>query len=530
MMDASSPPASLTTESVALLSPLALPALAMACAGGAPVSTLFDLLSVGAFRSTVHGRLLRANPALVRFHGAASEAELLAGAGGEVEGFYVEPRRREWLMQRLARDGQVTGFVSEVFRGRKRERVWVTENVHVVHDAQGQVLYLEGTLEEITDRVRQQAELARSEQTLRLVTDHVPGAVFRLHFGADGQRRIDYCSGGVRELLGCTPEQMVADPTAFERLIHPEDAARVGQAIARSVHAQQPLAVELRVCLDGGQQKWVQVSSQPAPSVEGEMVRIGVMMDITGRKEAEALRIERDRAEGADRAKTELLSRVSHELRTPLNAVLGFAQLLEVDPTLGARQRTWTEQILASGRHLLELVDEVLDLSAAQSGRLDMQLRPVSLPAVVAESWAMLAVAAERAGLAYVETGTEVSTWVLADGRRLKQVVSNLLSNAVKYNRAHGRIELHLRPEGDGVELSISDSGAGLTTDQVARLFRPFERLGAQHSAVPGTGLGLALTRQLVESMGGRIHAESTPGVGTTFRLWLPRAPQPSGH
>lgn len=311
----------------------------------------------------------------------------------------------------------------------------------------------------------------------------------------------------------------------FDRLIHPDDAARVGLAIARSVHAQQPLAVEFRVCLEGGQQKWVQVSSQPAPPVEGEMVRIGVMMDITGRKEAEALRVERDRAEGADRAKTELLSRVSHELRTPLNAVLGFAQLLEVDPTLGARHRAWTEQILASGRHLLELVDEVLDLSAAQSGRLDIQLRPVSLPAVVAESWAMLAVAAERAGLAYVETGTEVPIWVLADGRRLKQVVSNLLSNAVKYNRAHGRIELQLGTDGEGVELSIRDSGAGLTPDQVARLFRPFERLGAQHSAVPGTGLGLALTRQLVESMGGRIHAESTPGVGTTFRLWLPRAP-----
>jgi signal transduction histidine kinase len=249
---------------------------------------------------------------------------------------------------------------------------------------------------------------------------------------------------------------------------------------------------------------------------------IGTHTDVTARKQAEALHQERDRAEAADRAKTELLSRVSHELRTPLNAVLGFAQLLDQTAGLGERHRGWVQQILASGRHLLALVDDVLDLSSAQSGAISLAWADVDPLAVAAESWAMLAAQAARANVR-LDTGTAgmPQVHVHADRMRLTQVLSNLLSNAINYNRPGGSISVQALRLGDSVEISIADTGLGIDAARLERLFNPFERLGAQHSTVPGSGLGLALSRQLVLAMKGDLRVASTPGQGSTFTVTL---------
>ena len=252
---------------------------------------------------------------------------------------------------------------------------------------------------------------------------------------------------------------------------------------------------------------------------------IGTHTDITGAKQAEALRFERDRAAAADQAKSQFLSRVSHELRTPLNAILGFAQLLDMDAAASKRQRAWIGHVLASGRHLLALMDDILDISSVQTGALPMTLESLPLRLVVEEAWAMLAGTAQQAGISVVDEVSPSDTLaVRADRRRLKQIVSNLLSNAIKYNRPGGWVRVRARSAGDQVELSVTDSGPGLDEAQRARLFQPFERLGAQHGPVAGTGLGLALSRQLADAMGGAIEVDSTPGVGSTFVVRLPAA------
>jgi CheY-like chemotaxis protein len=254
-----------------------------------------------------------------------------------------------------------------------------------------------------------------------------------------------------------------------------------------------------------------------------EVIGTGVVMvDVSARTQAAE-------AERANRAKSDFLSRMSHELRTPLNAVIGFAQLLELDH-LGPRQREDVEQILRAARHLLDLINEVLDISQIESGTISMSLEPVHLGSVLAEALSLIRPLADEAKVRLSADPAElVAVHVLADHQRLKQVLINLLSNAVKYNRRGGEIRVRCHELADArVEVAITDTGHGLTREQLGRLFDPFDRLGAERSDIQGTGLGLVLSIGLTEAMGGAIRAESEPGVGTTMRVELGRAQRPS--
>ena len=244
-------------------------------------------------------------------------------------------------------------------------------------------------------------------------------------------------------------------------------------------------------------------------------------------------------AERANQSKTIFLSRMSHELRTPLNAMLGFAQLLSTDDLTDA-QRDDVEQILRGGRHLLELINDVLDVSRIEAGELTLSVESVGLPDVVSEAVSLLTPAAQTRGIT-IEDGTGgVPLVVWADRQRLLQVVLNLLSNAIKYNEDGGSVRLDAQVEEvrsalddqptELVCLAVRDTGPGIPADKRARLFVPFERLGAEHTSVDGVGIGLALSRQLAHQMRGELDVSSEVGEGSTFRLTLPRARLEEGH
>jgi len=618
-------------------------------------SSLFEFLPIGAYRALPDGTHLRANPALVQLNGYASEAEMLAGVRELALDWYVDPRRRALFRRLLEAEGQVSGFESEIWRHKTRERIWISENAHVVRDVEGRIRYYEGTAEEITEHVQAREALHRSQQQLRQIFDLVPGVIYRLVMPSGGPMRVSFISPSVQALFGVPPESVLSDPRALRHCHHPDDRPRVEAEITVANRARRALDTEFRIVLDDGTVKWIHQTSNPAPAEDGNEVRVGLLLDITARKRAEqalrdnselwkralesagdgvwdwhldtgvevlspqckalygyaedelpdnpealdrlthpddvermrqdredhfagrtpayvnehrvlckdgqwkwvlsrgivisrdaagrplrmigthtditgakqadALRFERDRAAAADQAKSQFLSRVSHELRTPLNAILGFAQLLEMDPDATVRQRNWIGHVLASGRHLLALMDDILDISSVQTGELPMTIEGLPLRRVVEEAWAMLAGTAQEAGITVIdEVPPGDGLAVRADRRRLKQVISNLLSNAIKYNRPGGWVRVRAGVAGDRVELAVSDSGPGLDEAQRARLFQPFERLGAQHGPVAGTGLGLALCLQLTETMGGSIDVDSTPGVGSTFRVSLPLA------
>ena len=484
-------------------------------------STLFDFLPIGAYRSTPAGTQLRANAALVALNGYANEAEQLAAVRDIATEWYVDPARRARFARQLERDGFVRGFVSEVYRHKTRERIWVSENSHAVRSADGQVLFYEGTVEEVTDRVKAEAALRDSEERWKLALDSSGDGVWDW----DLQSGIETYSHRFKELYGYAEHEVGDRHDAFDQRTHPDDIAQMLRDRQAHFDGHTPRYVnEHRVRCKDGSWKWVLSRGLVIRrDAEGRPLRmIGTHTDITARKQAEVLRQARDRAEAGERAKTEWLSRISHELRTPLNAVLGFAQLLDASAAYGERQRAWVQQILASGQHLLGLVDGVLDLSTAHSGEIGLVWASVDPLAVVADSWAQLAAQARQAGLRFhVDAPGDAALHVLADRKRLLQVVGNLLSNAIKYNRSGGQVTVRAARCGERVELSVSDSGVGIEAARLERVFIPFERLHGEHAGSTGTGLGLALAQQLVLAMNGEIRVASEPGRGTTFTVAL---------
>lgn len=227
----------------------------------------------------------------------------------------------------------------------------------------------------------------------------------------------------------------------------------------------------------------------------------------------------------ANIVKSDFLSSMSHELRTPLNAILGFAQLLEAgSPPPTDTQRVRLHQIIKAGWYLLELINQILDLAVIESGKLSLSPEPVSLADVILECQAMIEPQGQQHDIKLAFLPFDNSWFVYADRTRVKQALVNLLSNAIKYNREHGTVEVKCTANNlERIRISIKDSGAGLSAEQLEQLFQPFNRLGQETGAEEGTGIGLVVTKQLVELMGGSIGVESTVGVGSEFWIELIR-------
>jgi PAS domain S-box-containing protein len=405
------------------------------------------------------------------------------------------------------RDGRVLlRRYASVPLGAKRLRVWSMRDITT----------------EVQVHERREADAAE----LRTLLDQYPGYIAMV----DGDNRYLYAN----ERLASRFERSVADIVGrhIAEVVAPDRATRIAEALDRARSEGRTMVDSSYPAVGGLAPLQLEVTHVAGPRhADGTQRVYSFGVDVTEhRRAAEVLTRALAEAERANLAKSQFLSRMSHELRTPLNAVLGFAQLLQMKHMDAAAARH-VARILSGGQHLLSLIEDLLDFSRLEAGELQIKPQAVPVAALLDEVMGLMLPLAQDCGIRMQRTDTDTGTrGVWADGLRLRQVLLNLVSNAIKYNRSGGQVDLACSTAGETIEFSVTDTGPGLTADEQARLFKPFERLAAAQAGIDGTGIGLALSRNLVQSMQGSIGLRSTPGQGSTFWVRLPLADLPTPH
>ncbi|MGE5450218.1 MAG: ATP-binding protein [Acidobacteriota bacterium] len=370
-------------------------------------------------------------------------------------------------------------------------------------------------------RVQERKRLESQLLTAKRAADEAPGLLFQLRRSPQGEMAFSYATDAMRTLFGVSSAQAVQSAQWVWQRIHPEDAADVRRALQESAERLQPWRGEFRVCLSPGE-GWREVHATPRREPDGGVLWNGYMADVTERKRMEADLRDKAAAERANQAKNAFLSRVSHELRTPLNGILGFTRLLQMQEASNLRpdQVSKLGFIEMAGNSLLRLINEVLEISRIEAGHMHLVMGATHLDDVIEQALQMTTPQAEARRVTLVREGA-AGGLVLADAHRLNQVLLNLLSNAVKYGPQGGVVRLSVARRADGIEVAVTDQGPGLSAEQQAQLFQPFNRLGAERTKTEGVGLGLVISRGLVELMGGALTVQSEAGEGCRFVVRL---------
>lgn len=489
-------------------------------------------ISDGLIIIDLDGHVVALNPAACRIlglpAGLPSLHEVVDSAVDLLEDDLVTSLPRErWPLTETMRTGQrVTDRVVPARRA-DHEIVWLQMSANLIRvDRDTPPFAAMATFRDITRERLTVQDLALSEERWK----------FALEGAGDGVWDWDMPSGCMyystrwKQMLGFEDHEITDTPEEYFLRVHPEDRDAVAHStmcfVTEGVGVQQ---VEFR--LRHRQGHYLHILSRGkvvSRSHDGKPLRVvGTHSDISVLKQAEQAERQREFAEAASAAKSEFLSRMSHEIRTPLNAITGFAQLMRLQLGQGSGDnplRNYIEQILHAGRHLSGLVNDVLDLQQVEAGVVKLKPEPITLEDELVQCLSMLLPMAEQREIS-MSSYIEPDATVLADRQRLRQVLMNIGSNAIKYNRDGGSVVVRAERQADGtVLLSLQDTGTGMTAEQLARLYQPFERLGRETSSVAGTGLGLIITRSLVESMGGHMDIVSQPGAGTQVSVTLPGA------
>ena len=403
--------------------------------------------------------------------------------------------------------------------------IWPNGEVHFVHsqgdvilDESGQPRRMFGTVHDITERKRAEEALRQAEQKYRDMFENAIEGIFQT---TPEGKYLSVNPALVRMHGYDSAEELMRDVTDIGQMVYVDPEQR--DQFKRLIEAQGYVELfEYQIYRKDRRKIWICENSRAVRDTNGAILYYeGSIEDITERKRVEQI-------ERANKAKSEFLSRVSHELRTPLNAILGFGQLLERQSAT-EQQRVRIGHIMTAGRHLLELINEVLDISRIESGRMQLSLEPVRVTDAIREALELMRPLA--AGRNIQISGPCLptdNTYVMADRQRFKQVLLNLMTNAVKYTPRSGRVSVSFASrDQQRIRVAVSDNGPGIAEEKLSRLFTPFDRLGAEQSTVQGTGLGLALSQRLVQAMSGFIGVESIVGQGSTFWVELPCAKSP---
>lgn len=396
---------------------------------------------------------------------------------------------------------------------------YVHELASLVENAHGEEPVLIGTVQDIT-------ELQQAEHFLDLFQKVFDASQQGLGI-TDKYGHLIYSNAAHDRIHGYEPGELEGEHII--RFFSEENQNWVLQKVEESVKQGKGWSGLIPVVRKNGHEVMTSANINLVKTPGGEVEYIfNIMSDYTAEQARQnELLAAKEEAERASQAKSEFLSGMSHELRTPMNAVLGFAQLMKYDEALSPDHRDSVEEIIDAGNHLLELINDVLDLSKVESGNIEMDSQPVELQRLLHQALELVRPLASQKDIS-ISSPENLDYRVQADFRRLKQVLLNLLSNAVKYNQPGGWVELKVEPTSvNRLRIVVTDNGLGISEDKLSQLFQPFNRLGREKSGIEGTGVGLSLTKKLVESMGGEIGVSSKSGRGSRFWIELPRTDGP---
>jgi PAS domain S-box-containing protein len=467
-----------------------------------------------------NGLILTANPAVEQIFGYAP-SELF---GQNVKMLMPSPYREEHdaYLQNYLDTGhrRIIGIGREVSGMRKNGEIFPLDlAVSETQTDRGRIFT--GIVRDISERKRVEEELRSERALLKAVVDTAVDGIITI--GQDGL--IKTANPATQTIFGYSAEELIG--SNVKMLMPSPYHEEHDQYLANFLESGTPKIIGIGREVHGLRKNGEIFPMDLAVSetqTEAGLIFTGIVRDISDRKRAAELALARDAADRANAAKSEFLSRMSHELRTPMNSILGYAQLLELD-VAEEKHKHYLERILKGGRHLLGLINEVLELSRIESSQLDLSIKSVAIKDVTAETVLMLSPLATSLNVQLIDNTADSSVHVIADLQRLRQVMLNLISNAIKYNREGGLVTISERVQGGTVRVEIADSGVGIPEDMVSRLFSPFERLGATFGSVEGTGLGLSVSRKLCEAMGGTIEYAPNPlGHGSVFAISLPLA------
>ncbi|MBB4285928.1 PAS domain-containing protein [Roseospira goensis] len=393
---------------------------------------------------------------------------------------------------------------------------------HVVH----------GTMQDITAIKRAEDALARNEEKLRLALEAADDGIWDWDM-VTGE--LDW-SPRCFTLLGYPSDTFSPSLAFWEDMVHPDDRARVLPIVHEGLRAGRPMDVEYRLLRGDGAWMWVQACGKPvAWDGAGRATRaIGTVTDIDMRKRAEQSLVEaRISAEQTNQAKSQFIAAMSHELRTPLNAILGFSEMMKdemLGPVGSPTYREYAADIHASGTHLIDLIDGLMDLAKIEAGRRDLTLATLDLAELISGTLHLVEHRAATQGLTLYRDLAPGLPPLVADDLAVRQIVFNLLTNAIKFTPRGGQITVSAGPGADGgIDLAVADTGIGIAPADQTRLFEPFARAAdAEMRRIEGTGLGLALVRSLAEMHGGTVRLASTPGVGSVFTVSFPMREPPA--
>ena len=412
-------------------------------------------------------------------------------------------------------------------RTKQGDYIWTQARADSIRDENGRALYISGVNFDITELKEAEAALRESEARQVRIIQASNDGIWEWYAGRGGFHFSSRCW----ELLGYEDQDDVLTQgedrlKVWRNHIYPDDLSKFDQALAEYLQNKGAFDFEYRIISTQGEIRWIRCRGRAYFNEEGRAIRMsGTNMDITDIKRAEERVMQaKVAAEKANQAKSEFLSSMSHELRTPLNAILGYAQLFEYDGNLTHNQVDNLHEIRKAGEHLLQLINDVLDLAKIESGKMTVSLEPVLTSRVVAECFTLVQPQADAKSIKlYANLHQLESTYVIADNVRLKQALINLLSNAVKYNAMGGEVELRFGLlETNEMRIAVRDNGPGIAANRQREMFQPFNRLNAEYSKEEGSGVGLVITKQLVEMMNGKLDFTSTEGVGTEFWIDLP--------